>query len=758
LLGFALAACVNTGKAAENIFPSFADAKTVGLWLFDETQYPHTTLTDASKYHYDLRLQQDGRLVSGRFGNALKIASGSEHAVSFAGFVGAVTNDYMRPGDGTPCGLWGPTQGPERILRTLAGGKWTCEFWLRLSAVPRSDTVVIDLGQAYEPGFTLRLLAAALAFELDNHYAGFCAACPTNIDTGRWNHVAFTWDGSTARHFVNGLEQPTSSASTVTRQPLPNLQKPKNRGHEHRGFSASRGLEWRRRRRFNFTIGHDRKGGKGLKIMIDELRISDVVRYESPFVVPVSFSRNFGPHAPGPSVANGPPLLFSPHSPKGVVKLGSRKHLFIDAAIIDKMENVELVCNSPTDRRNLNFGPEHSEWRPAVLDKDGKVYMYIPEGYSSKSGITRLRISEDGVNFTSPKLGVVEFEGCRDNDYVIADAPLHGVFFEDLNPNVSPEERYKATVWLANRGIYLYMSPDAIHWRRNETCMLPVVSGGGAETFWDDQRGVYVAFLKRDSSYHSQEYPGRGRRSCMFETSQVRKTWPFKALKKPQFEGWSIPVVTGEGPVRLAPNKHGEVYRTRAIKYPWALDTYLAFVWRLYKPDMHRKVDLGVSRDGIHWNFCADKSWYMSPGDDEEVIAFYGLIRRGEEIWQYFDFGGAHGSGKRTFARCTQRLDGFVSVDTGDEKSLVVTRPLTFDGDRLVLNINAKGWTRVALLDEAGSTLPDFALEDCDTISGDYTRKTATWNGNADLSQYCGRTVRLKFEMRDAKLYALQFD
>jgi len=28
-------------------FPSFADEHTVGLWLFDETDYPYTTLTDA---------------------------------------------------------------------------------------------------------------------------------------------------------------------------------------------------------------------------------------------------------------------------------------------------------------------------------------------------------------------------------------------------------------------------------------------------------------------------------------------------------------------------------------------------------------------------------------------------------------------------------------------------------------------------------------------------------------------------------------
>jgi hypothetical protein len=105
-----------------------------------------------------------------------------------------------------------------------------------------------------------------------------------------------------------------------------------------------------------------------------------------------------------------------------------------------------------------------------------------------------------------------------------------------------------------------------------------------------------------------------------------------------------MPAVTCEGPIVFAPDKNGQVYRTRAIKYPWAPDTYLAFVWRLGEGE-RRQVDLGVSRDGVHWNCYADKTWYLTPGQDEEVLSLYGLIRRGDQIWQYFDYGGAHGGG-----------------------------------------------------------------------------------------------------------------
>ncbi|MHC4575293.1 MAG: Calx-beta domain-containing protein, partial [Planctomycetota bacterium] len=39
----------HTYTIVENRFPSFADGRTIALWLFDEADYPHTTLTDAGE-------------------------------------------------------------------------------------------------------------------------------------------------------------------------------------------------------------------------------------------------------------------------------------------------------------------------------------------------------------------------------------------------------------------------------------------------------------------------------------------------------------------------------------------------------------------------------------------------------------------------------------------------------------------------------------------------------------------------------------
>lgn len=231
-------------------------------------------------------------------------------------------------------------------------------------------------------------------------------------------------------------------------------------------------------------------------------------------------------------------------------------------------------------------------------------------GYGSGSGMTRLRWSTDGVHFEAPELEAVEHEGSARSEFVLEGTPLYGTFFKDANPDVRPEERFKLTAWVANRGIYLYMSPDGIHWRRNETCMLPLVSGGGAETFWDDQRGLYATLLKRDSSFNTPEFLGYGRRAVLFQTGEPSRPWPFQQLDEPYFEGRPMPSVTGEGMEAFSPDANGEVYRTRALKYPWAPDTHVAFVWR-FAGDDSRQVDLAVSRDGVHWQSYADRAWYL---------------------------------------------------------------------------------------------------------------------------------------------------
>ncbi|MHC4645796.1 MAG: Calx-beta domain-containing protein [Planctomycetota bacterium] len=730
----------------EGAYAPFPDSDTVGLWLFDEADYPHTTLTDASEYEKaDLCLMDAGWIVAGQYGYALSV-SGSDYAVSYAGFAGKVPEEHLREPDGTPSGLWGPTEGSGPLLNGLAGSTWTIEMWLNLASVG-SGISVIDLGWAYDNGVSLVLNSTS--FELTNHYAGVQLTCPTSLSTGVWQHLAFTYDGATGRHFVDGVQQSAPTVSSVTVQSLPDLQVPTDREHESRGFE-SMSYEQRRQNRFNFSVGTDRSASAPMSNgLVDEMRISRVVRYIGNFT-PQSFSRNYGTGALPPSVADGLSLLF-PESPPSPLQFGTRKHVFIDDAIVDTMSNVSITMNQPYGKQEItkDFTIDNSAWRPSVYDVSGVVHLAIPEGYGSPTGHTYLATSADGLTFN--------WQGT-----VISDTPFYGAFFRDLNPNIAPAEQYKVNAFVANRGMYMFISPDGVNWRRNETIQLPLRSGGEGECYWDDQRGEYASFLKRDSSFDDPECAdAAGRVAPGFWSNEILKAWPFYHMVTPYFEGYPFPAVTCEGPVIFDVTAATQVYRTRAIKYPWAPDVYLAFVWRYPDGDLPRHVDLGVSRDGETWSFFGTSSsgpWYIPLGSAEEELSIYGLIRDGDEIWQYVDEGGAHGgAAPRTYYRYRQRLDGFVSLDTGGTTGTATTLPLVFTGDSLELNINASGGSaKVAICDQAGTELAGYGLADCDAVAVDSIAHEVTWGGSPSISSLSGTTVRLKFEMTNAKLYTFE--
>ncbi|MHC4666416.1 MAG: LamG domain-containing protein, partial [Planctomycetota bacterium] len=726
---------------AKGVIPPSGD--TVALWLFDESDYPHTTITDASEYaKADLCLMDGGRMVPGKFGNALQV-SGTDYALCYAGFAGKVSEEELRERDGKPSALWGPTEASGALLDGLAGKKWTIEVWLNLSSLADGVTI-FDMGRAYELGVTVRLAGGNV--EVVNNYAGVKAVCPAKLSAGKWQHVAVVRDGSGAVCFVDGKKQSAGSVTEAALQAIPDLEKPDHREHGHRGFKPM-SFEQRRQKRFNVSVGSDRHNQNSMKGLVDEMRILKVARYSGNFK-PTSFSKNYGPKAPLPPVANGPGLLFDPDPVSIPLKFGARKYVFIDDAIIETKSNVKMTMNQPGNKQEIgkDFGIRRSSLRPSVWDVDGVVYMALPEGYSSRHGITYLATSKDGLNFKMQGL-------------IMPDTPMYGSFFKDLNPATPPEHKYKVNSFVSTRGMYFYTSPDGINWRRNEVCQLPLRSGGEGECFWDDQRGRYASYIKRDGSFKNKECPRAGGRVGVgFWTKEILKPWPFHKMNTPYFEGYPFPSVTCEGPGSFPVTEAGEVYRIRAIKYPWAPDVYLAFVWRYSSEnDEVRHIDLGVSRDGETWSWFGT-NWYIPLGEQEEELTLYGLIRRGDEIWQYVDEGGAHGGdAQRVYCRYKQRLDGFVSLDAGTATGTATTLPLLFEGSKLVLNIKAMGSAKVAITDKDGKEIKGFGLVDCDVIKADSTEKVVTWKGKSSVKLLAGKLVRLKFEMKESKLYAFEF-
>lgn len=733
--------------AALDLFPTFPDGHTVALWPFDESDYPFTLLCDAGPWMYDLQLMEGGALLPGRFGNAVGLGSDGGYAVAYAGLAGSVVAKHLCLPEGQPSGLWGPTETAVELLRPLASDTWTCEFWIRLAEGSRSGTI-LDLGLGSAPGFAISLESSS-TWTVESSYSGRCFRIEgLSPGTEQWRHVAFSNREGTLTAYLDGAR--TGSAVRVEAPgaiPLPGDDAPADRSADEHGFGAMN-PEQRHAARFNVALCQGRSGGSVLPAALDEVRVSDVARYEADFR-PATFARKFRRHGETSAAeACGPPPLFATAEEGQPLPFGLRRHLFLDEALVETASGVRLRVHSPGDRRPVDFTPPSVTSKPCVVDGGETVLLYAPEGYWAARGVTNLYSSSDGLRFREHAASPV-----------IDRRPMHGTVFRDTNPLAGPEERFKLVGWVANGGMQLFLSPDGLHWRRNETLLLPLVSGGGTETFFDDQRGEYFLSLKRDSSFNTARHPGKGRRGVLFRTDRPCRAWPFEHLEEPYFEGWTLPAVTGEGPVVFPVTETGQVYRTGMIKYAHASDAYLAFVWRYPQEDhgldLPRHVELGVSRDGTHWSyFGSDQGWYFPTDGDEdsEQISFYGMVRRGDVLWQYTDHGGPHGALPRSYYRWSQRLDGFVSLSG---RGTLVTRPIVFQGDEVELTVNSGGSVRVGLLDEDRQPVPGFALSDCE-VTSDAVDDVVRWNGRSDLGSLSGRSLRLVFELADTDLYAFE--
>jgi hypothetical protein len=64
---------------------------------------------------------------------------------------------------------------------------------------------------------------------------------------------------------------------------------------------------------------------------------------------------------------------------------------------------------------------------------------------------------------------------------------------------------------------------------------------------------------------------------------------------------------------------------------------------------------------------------------------------------------------------------------------------------------------RVEVQDLEGRPVPGYAMSDCWPVIGDELDRVVRWRDGDEVSALAGRPVRLRFELVDADLYAMQF-
>jgi hypothetical protein len=227
-----------------------------------------------------------------------------------------------------------------------------------------------------------------------------------------------------------------------------------------------------------------------------------------------------------------------------------------------------------------------------------------------------------------------------------------------------------------------------------------------------------------------------------------------------------------------------DIYQAAAVQY--LPDAYLAFPSLYYHHpwypegfinDGYLDLQFASSRDGVEWRRDFRGSYVRLDLPDgpctKMMHMLVGTIPHGDRLSQYYVGGRrSHGEGRTPDARperqppkigdpiafrLEQRIDGFVSADSGYTGGTLVTRPFLLESPNLRLNIDtsASGVAHAALLDEDGAEIPGFGVEDSDRIQGNDTQYVLTWRKESDLSTLRGKKVRLLLQSRSTKLFAI---
>lgn len=456
-----------------------------------------------------------------------------------------------------------------------------------------------------------------------------------------------------------------------------------------------------------------------------------------------------------------------------VFDIGSRLQLFVDCERIEKMDGVALQLNRPVARETVLQFDKPWEGRycgyMTVIAGNGRFRLYYRGNpQSGKDGsnteVTCMAESRDGIQWNKPNLGLYEVNGTRENNVVLKDqAPFSHNFspFIDVKPGIPEEERYKAVAGTSESGLAGFVSSDGLHWKKIQD--EPLIKKGAFDSqnvvFWSENEQRYLCYLRT------------------WTGGDFRNFRTVSRCTSPDFIHWSDPVPMTFGDT---PTEH--LYTNQTLPYFRAPDIYLAFPARfmpgrkVLTPDEAKEI--GVELD--YSSDCSETCFMSSRGGNRYVRTFmegfirpgvgaqnwssrtnytaYGLIPTGDsEISQFIQRN--YGQPTHYLQRLTIRTDGFISVNAPYQGGELLTKPLKFEGDTLAMNYStgASGSIQVEIQDENGAPIPGYSLIDCPEIIGDRIDGAARWKEKTKVADLAGKTIRLRFVMKDADLYSFQF-
>lgn len=456
-----------------------------------------------------------------------------------------------------------------------------------------------------------------------------------------------------------------------------------------------------------------------------------------------------------------------------ILPVGSQKVLLLDKAIVAESTGVELKLHPPrkTGERLL---VSDRPWENATLNwfsiaRDGDKFRMWYECYDVVGWPTAddtsfcYAESSDGIHWTKPKLGLVEYQGSKENNILFrqigqgtARSRVHGsgVF---LDPSAPPDARYKAVsqglfqgigdrpYWIAGM-----TSADGLAWKRIDLPICRVFADSQYSAFWDARLQKYVVYGR---------VGGHGRAIGRSQSDRFD-----------QFPPLALVLQNEDSDAAQA-----DLYNPACMRLPGSENIYLMCPSRFDHQADTLDIHLAVSRDGLHWTWPDRSTALVALGksgqfDGGSLYMANGCAQVGEEIWFYFSGSRlkheqvnldtlADPANRRVYSRAVAPRDRLVSATASASGGTLVTRLLQYTGKQLQVNLVTRpgGQLRVGLLDRNGLPIAGRRVEECRPLAGAEQPQTVEWGMEKDVSAWASQPVRLELELKNADVFGFQF-
>ena len=468
------------------------------------------------------------------------------------------------------------------------------------------------------------------------------------------------------------------------------------------------------------------------------------------------------------------------------------RQLFIDDYVIDELQGVEKRLNQPVKHSQNPLVRRDKPWEEKLSspfgygtvardERDGKYKLWYQVWHDDKdlAGSLGYAASSDGIVWEKPVI-----DPAAGNNWVVFEpnepwVSAAGVLIDSADPD--PSRRFKMTYLAKPDGkssslrSCIAFSADGTHWKPDPKNPVMPYSDTQIAPYWDARLQRFVAYLRFGppnvriiSRVESEDFLHWSNKVTVVNKSKL--DGPFNT------ELYTMNAMPYAGVyIGLLNTYHGETIQPIPADQPWRdrVDNQLVFsrngvTWqRVLKDGALSAAELRSERD---WKQAAEQATFLPYGEFKkdwdwgQVYPHHPPLVVGDEIRFYYT--GITGRHWHTYHKdprdsgiglATLRLDGFVSINAGNEAGIMTTKPLVFFGDTLEINANATGGSlAVEALDTDGKVIEGFGVADCTPISTDSVRHVLKWKDNSDCHLLQARPIKLRFHLKNAKLYAFE--